>query len=687
MIENEIESWQEAVSSLNDNTFFNIMRLYLGDIKTPYNKQRLISQLASFIKNEKNTRAILDFLDEDDVKVLSAISIISKVTKDTLVEFFKDTYSLGQLYSKIINLNERLIIYLKKDRYSSKEYLYINPFLKDALKPYLSYRLVLENPQIETQVTEDSFTISPNFLAAFISYLKIKKISCKADGTIKKNDLNRLEVIFPQKEKCIQLLMTSFINLSLVKEGEKGFELDSLRLEKFAELEDSMQYALLCAAAVSRFSKAGLQKEAQLLLDCIASIPQSGFTKTSILRLAFLVGSYSEDGSAVSQRGRFSQILAAARSEDGAEAVQNADLLDRMISAAMAFGVLQKKGLTAEGEEVYAAGTFLETTNEDIKVLNIDSTFTVSIMPGLRLKKLLPLTDFLLIKKCELVTEYEIVRQSVCYSFDYSWTPEKICAQMEKYSYYELPQNLKINIAEWYASYSSAAIYKGYILKVKDNNITLAENNPKIKPYLKEKLAEGIYLLNIPLDANISSFIEECGFDFLGNLRQSERPSMNLSFPLLRKSQEISMLKQKASYEEVSGQEGQKKIDELLLLLNESDMDENKKENLSHRIKSRMILSKEQLLNASIRSEIIEADGMNFPGKVRLLESSIKEEDMVEIVMPQADGSGKLFTMVGYPKLLSKQTGEAILRFEVEPDKENITILVSKISHIKRMRF
>jgi len=337
MIDNEIESWQEAVSSLNDNTFFNIMRLYLGDIKTPYNKQRLISQLASFIKNEKNTKAILDFLDEDDVKVLSAISIISKVTKDTLVEFFKDTYSLGQLYSKIINLNERLIIYSKKDPYSSKEYLYINPFLKEALKPYLSYRLVLENPQIESQITEDSFTISPNFLAAFISYLKIKKISCKADGTIKKNDLNRLEMIFPQKEKCIQLLMTSFINLSLVKEGEKGFELDSFRLEKFAELEDTMQYALLCAAAVSRFSKAGLQKEAQLLLDCIASIPQSGFTKTSILRLAFLVGSYSEDGSAVSQRGRFSQILAAARSEDGAEAVQNADLLDRMISAAMAF--------------------------------------------------------------------------------------------------------------------------------------------------------------------------------------------------------------------------------------------------------------------------------------------------------------------------------------------------------------
>ena len=38
---------------------------------------------------------------------------------------------------------------------------------------------------------------------------------------------------------------------------------------------------------------------------------------------------------------------------------------------------------------------------------------------------------------------------------------------------------------------------------------SFAENNPKIKKYIKEKLAEGIYLLNIPVDANISSFINQ----------------------------------------------------------------------------------------------------------------------------------------------------------------------------------
>ena len=58
-ISNDISRWQEAISSLPDKQFFNTMRLYLGEIKTPYNKQRLIEQLAGFIKNPKNMSQII----------------------------------------------------------------------------------------------------------------------------------------------------------------------------------------------------------------------------------------------------------------------------------------------------------------------------------------------------------------------------------------------------------------------------------------------------------------------------------------------------------------------------------------------------------------------------------------------------------------------------------------------------
>lgn len=692
MNNNEIGNWQEAISSLPDKSFFNIMRLYLGEVKTPYNKLDLVSQLASFIKQEKNTNAILTLLNQTDVKILTAISLISKVSKETLIEFFKGSYSVGEIYSEVINLKERLVIYSRQDEYSDKEFLYINPFLKDAIKPYLSLKLVLPEVAVTSFSTEDIFALSPNFIAGFVSYIKVRGIACKADGTIKKNDINRLEAIFPGRLNCLQLLMNGFINLNLVKENDKGFEIDAKRFDGFAALAENVQYALLSAASVSRFSKDGLKKEAQLLLDCIASIPETGFTRESILRLAFLVGSYTEDGNAFAKKGRFSQMLAAARSEDGTDAVQNADLLDRMIDSAIEFGLLVKLGNNEEGNGVYGKGQFnsvAPSTGSEPKVLNIDSTFTVSLMPGLSLKALLPLTAFLIIKKCEVVTEFEITRQSASASFDNDWTPELIFEEMEKYTYYQLPQNLKINITEWYNSYSSATLYHGYVLKVTEGNITFAENNPKIKKYIKEKLAEGIYLLNIPVDANISSFINESGLDFLGNVKEPSFASEYTTFPVLRNGQSLSLLNTAGSQDYVKTSAAA--ADELLKLLQnslaEADLDLNKKESLEHRIANRMILSEEQMYKASIKTEILEADGMDFAGKVHLIDATIKDEEMMEIQMPEADGSGKFFTMVGYPLILAKQPGEAVLRFQVEPTKEIATILVGRITHLRRLRF
>ena len=37
-----MKKWQDYILSLSDKDFSALMHLYLGDFKTPYNKQRLI---------------------------------------------------------------------------------------------------------------------------------------------------------------------------------------------------------------------------------------------------------------------------------------------------------------------------------------------------------------------------------------------------------------------------------------------------------------------------------------------------------------------------------------------------------------------------------------------------------------------------------------------------------------------
>ena len=722
MNDHDISSWQEAFSSLPDKQFFNTVRLYLGEIKTPYNKQRLTEQLAGFIRKEENLTSILTLLDVFDIKVLTAISMIPNATQESLTDFFHGEYSVTEIYAEIINLTERLLVYKEKTQYSEKEYIKINPLLRENLKPYLDSSLIFPEFKAEIISLDDVFSLSPNFLTAFITYIRIKGISCKSDGTIRKNDQKRLSEIFPGKEKLIQLLMNAFVNLSLVYEDEKAnsYVIDISRLKKFAELSELQQYALLCAAAVSRFSKDGLKKEAQLLIDCLSSVPDGGCPLETILRLAFLAGTYTEEGTTSVRKSRFSQLLAAARQEAGAEPEQNAELLDRMIDCALEFGLLQKIGKTGDGIELYKSADELikessihstllrdrmvaerSRSNERPKVLNIDSTFTVTLMPGLQLRELLPLTDFMIVKKCGVVTEFEITKQSVSTGFDNDLTPETIFECLESYSNYQLPQNLKINITEWYNSYSSAALYYGYILKVTDNNISFAENNPNIKKYIKEKLADGIYLLNLPAGTDISAFIEESSLDFMGNVKTSTTKSEFTSFPLLRAGRKTLQYSNSAAgstssagsgttatgIKKTSIAEAAKILQSLKASLKKLDMDKAQKESLEHRISSRLILSESQLKNASIRTEILEADGMDFSGKVHLIEAAVKEEDMMEIRLPSADGKGDFFTLVGKPLSISRQPGEAVMRIQIEPTKDIENLLVSRITHLRRLRF
>lgn len=700
MNDNEMNRWQEAITSLPDKQFFNTMRLYLGEIKTPYNKQRLTQQLAGFIKNEENLTSLLTLLDSFDITVLTAISLISNATQETIVEFFHTEYSVTEIYAEIINLIERLVIYKEKSD-TGKEYIKINPLIRENLLPYLDTKLIFPDLTAATFSQDDNFTISPNILAAFISYIRIRGISCKSDGTIKKNDKNRLEEIFPGKEKFIQLLMNAFVNLSLVyeKDDGKGYRLELSRIRKFAELSEIQQYTLLCAAAVSRFSKDGLKKEAQLLIDCLTSVPETGFSRDSILRLAFLVGTYTEDGNAIARKSRFSRMLEAARQEAGSEPEQNAELLDRMIDCAVEFGLLRKIGKTEDQIDLFTNAISL--TNDSLldrqasdsqqvpKVLNIDSTYTVTLMPGLKLKDLLPLTDFMIVKKSAVVTEFEITRQSVSEGFDNDINPEIIFERIEKYTYYEIPQNLKINITEWYNSYSSAQLYYGYVLKVTDNNITFAENNPNIRKYIKEKLADGIYLLNLPAGSEINDFISESSLEFLGNVKTSLTKSEFSTFPLLRPGHKPAVLeiKNHAAAKKTSIADADKILKNLKARLKTLEMDEHVKESLEHRISSRLILSENQLKTASVRTEILEADGMDFAGKVHLIEAAVKDEDLMELQLPTADGKGDFFTMIGKPLSISRQPGEAVMRFQVEPTGDIQNLLVSRITHLRRLRF
>ena len=694
---NSMNHWADAFEAMPEEQFFKLIRLYLGEIQTPYNKQRLISQLASFIKNAENTQSILSYLDKKDITFLTAIYLIPNVSQQTLLDFFSGI-GISDFYATLSNLSERLIIYSTKDKYSDNVCYHINPILFEPLKPYLSIESIFPEHKIENHFVEDSFCLSQNFLAAFISYIRINKIGCKNDGTIKKNDFTKLEEIFLEQICYLQLLVNAFLNLSLLKDDGKSFILNNSRIEEFAKLSQFEQYSLLCVASCCHFSREGLRKYAQLLMNVLNSIPEEGFSAKEVLRLLVLASTQKENKSSFGTKSRFSQILEQTKIKEQSENSNqesnvSANLFEVMIESAISFGLLTFSGTTENGTKIYKKNKLPELipiTDNIPKVLNIDSSFTVTLMPGLSLDSLLPLLSFISIKKSGIVTEFEITRQSISVGFDEGWNPNSIFSELEKFINYELPQNLKVNVLEWYKSYSSARLFSGYVLKVTDSNIAIAENNPKIKKYIKEKLAEGIYLLDISIDSDIKTFIKDSGLDFLGKIQQAEPSPENLSFPKLFENPSVLISLEEtlksSNKKTLNVKESHQKITKLEELVKQKEISQQQKESLLYKISNRLILSENQLNSTSIRTEILEADGMDFAGKNHLIEVAIKEDDMMELTFPSGNSSG-FFTIVGKPLKILKQVGESIVEFQCEPSKEIENFLISKITHLKRIHF
>lgn len=294
----KVVQWRECLTRLPDNLFFELIRMYLGEIKTPYNKQNLIERLGAFLHKEQVQQNILLLLSPTDCQLLSAIFYLENPTHSLIARFFADTFSTAQLRENLMNLEERLLIFRNTSNLLPKEEpaFFLNPILENVLQQRLHPSLLLPLPQeFQNQVEGKPLPqLSANLLATFFSFAKEYQDLCRQDGTLKKRAIQRLSQIFPfvfteNLTEFFQTLIISLNNLSLLKEDAKGFEPDFQRWTAFAQLPAYLQKAYLAAAACGRDTKANLQKKAGIFLSVVNLCPPEGFTQDAFLRLEFLI--------------------------------------------------------------------------------------------------------------------------------------------------------------------------------------------------------------------------------------------------------------------------------------------------------------------------------------------------------------------------------------------------------------
>ena len=675
-----------------DERFFEIIRIYLGEIHTPFNKDRLIEQLSSIFRKEQTKKTITAFLSEFDIKMLSAISIVPSATQEKLAEFFSGEHSLSDIYSELLNLNERLLIYSYRDSETNSSVIAVNPLLEEVLSPFIGVSHLFRRPECISRNLDVHFSLSPLFLASFISYIESYPDLCRNDLSIKKKDIERLGKIFPKKEKCLSLILNALINLGIARLGEKELSIDEKRLAKFASLPECRQYAYLSVASAAHFGRESLRSQAQLLLDIAATVPPEGFSRSSLLRTAFLLNNTSEIRRPA--QSTFSRILEA-RTRSLSDAKITSGTADAVIDCAIEFGLFVPYGTDEGGENMYVRSGVMQENEPQQPgskrgLLNINAGTSITVMPGLSLTELIPLVSFMDVTSSSTVTEFEVTRKSVSRAFDKNRTPSDIYALLSCYSAYEIPQSLQMNIEEWYSSYSSAILYKGYVLKVNEKSARVVENSPGIAPYIQAKLADGIYVMNIPLDDDAEKFIRSCGLDFMGTVRTPKRTDDAIDFPVLRSGRNVLagrfVTEEQMDCGAEKTEDGAKIKEGFYKKLDELELTEQQRECLAMRIERNVIVTEEQLKPETVRLEILEIDGMNYAGKLRLIENTIDSGDSIELTVPADNDPSRLLVYLGKPLMISKHTNDALVRMQLEPDNEIRFFSVSRANKVKIIR-
>ncbi|MDE5898037.1 MAG: hypothetical protein K2H09_02060 [Treponemataceae bacterium] len=705
--------WRESLSTLPDDHFFELVRIYAGEIRTPFNKQKLIEQLSAIFHKAQCLENIVSYLSEFDIKVLSALSFMGDIPQNELIDFFSGEYPLSEIYSELMNLNERLVVYSYKTADMKAAALSINPLLEDALAPFITVQTLLPPAPPVVQPAESQRALSPHLLASFLSYIESSPDLCKGDGDIRKKDRERLEELFPGQAGRLQHILKAFLNTGIVLQGARHTVVDEKRAAVFAELPEHKQYACLSVAAAARLGRMSLQKHAQLLLDIAATIPAEGFTRTSLLRAAALQEKKSEAryGSAPAQ-GRFSRMLAQSRAGRSDTADGTAKLIESIIDCAVEFGFFAIAGTADDGTQVFTAGAALRAAMEAAGgahrktapepqseprtrgLLNITAGTNITILPGLSLSELLPLIPFMDIISCDTALEFEITRKSACCAFDKDILPEQMYGRLSAFSAYEIPQNLRINIEEWYSSYSAALLYQGYVLKVDEKNERILEKNPRLSQYVQAKLAPGIYFLNLRSDTDARAFMSSGGLDFTGAIKTAGQNEAPLPFPPLEPGTSLLSEQEHPARTKASGtptdEERREKAErvkrEFHTILDSMEMAQQQRGSLSARIDRNIILSKEQLNPNTVRLEILEADGINYSAKVHLIENAISAGDLIELTVPADNDMEKSSTFLGKPLLLSKHSADTLVKMQLEPDEEVRFFSVSKANYVKRIK-
>ena len=677
---NDIESWQRSVLTLPDERFFNLMWNYLGEIPTPYDKHTLIGRLVRFLNREDVRLRLLAMVTTIDARILTAISLLEGPDSagpsiDQLFGLLHQELSILELSQTLVDLENRLLVYRSREAQLSR-YL-LNPVLEGQLQAVVCHPGHLIRSQKCTPKESEAPWLQSSLLLAFLSHLIHREVRVRKDGNFNQKCRDETLRVFPvlKPEGRISLLRSALSALDMIQE-ERARALPVIpHWEAMARLDrDVFCLVLWAAAAGVAGDMDGFRKNwhgsASLLGSFLKTLERgTAFDLVALERLFLIVSVQLGHPFPAGEKVRF------------------------ILRGLIALGVLVEAQDNSGGpvEDLYTANPsvwlFGEESGEEHRI-TVQPNFEIKTSPNLSLREGLMIALSCRISRFDLIPTFEIVRESVTRFFDRDYRVGDLLERFQELSSRSIPQNVLLTLQSWEAEFRKITLYEGVVLSTDGERGALLERI--LGEHIHKKLGNGLYLLSRDRHHEWRETLVRAGIEFLPRIRTArEEESGDGDNVPSADTQELQISGLNLSFADQVVREGSLRgaavRDELLSALREREAGLNPEElaDLKMRIEKRLILVPEQIKPRFRLSSKREARGLDYVGKIRLIEQAQKESSLLEVIERTPKGKPRRLTL----KVLNvdKGAGDLVLVAELIPQHETVRIRVSKLGLVRKV--
>ncbi|MCK4514955.1 MAG: hypothetical protein KAU31_06835, partial [Spirochaetaceae bacterium] len=172
--------FKSTLLTLGDDAFFELIRNYLGPIKTPFNKHDLIAQLMAFLRKSEIQDRIISLIGEADAEILTAVWLLDEPSYEDLFAFLEPDHSFLELHNHLLNLEDRLLLYRDAER------IRLNPELESRIVSGIVHSSRLFHGTPVKAVAAKRPWIDDTLLVSFFSFLLEAPELYRADGSLRK---------------------------------------------------------------------------------------------------------------------------------------------------------------------------------------------------------------------------------------------------------------------------------------------------------------------------------------------------------------------------------------------------------------------------------------------------------------------------------------------------------------------